>query len=50
MFTIRVYGLWLHNNSVLLSNESVKGVQVIKFPGGGLEFGEGTIDCLKENL
>ncbi|MBK7110580.1 MAG: NUDIX domain-containing protein [Chitinophagales bacterium] len=50
MFTIRVYGLWLHNNSVLLSNESVKGVQVIKFPGGGLEFGEGTIDCLKREF
>lgn len=50
MFTIRVYGLWFYNNSVLLSDESVKGNQVIKFPGGGLEFGEGTIDCLKREF
>lgn len=50
MFTIRVYGLWFYNNSILLSNESVKGKQVIKFPGGGLEFGEGTIDCLKREF
>lgn len=50
MFTIRVYGLWLHNHCVLLSNEAVHGMQVIKFPGGGLEFGEGTIDCLRREF
>ncbi len=23
------------------------GMRMVKFPGGGLEFGEGTLDCLK---
>lgn len=44
---VRVYGLWVVDNQVLLSNEKVNGLEVIKFPGGGLEYGEGTIDCLK---
>lgn len=46
MFTIRVYGLWIRNGRVLLSSERVKGFQARKFPGGGLEFGEGTVECL----
>lgn len=27
--------------------ETVQGNDILKFPGGGLELGEGTIDCLK---
>lgn len=46
-FNIRVYGLWLNEGRVLVSEEEIKGTNIIKFPGGGLEFGEGTIDCLK---
>lgn len=46
MFTIRVYGLLLHNGHILVSDELIKGQHITKFPGGGLEFGEGLKDCL----
>ncbi len=47
-FNIRVYGLIINaDNQVLLSDEFQLGMKMTKFPGGGLEFGEGTIDCLK---
>lgn len=46
-FNIRVYGLAIENQHILLSDERFRGVKMTKFPGGGLEFGEGTLDCLK---
>jgi 8-oxo-dGTP diphosphatase len=46
-FNIRVYGLWLQDNAVLVSTETINGSTIIKFPGGGLEWGEGAADCLK---
>lgn len=46
-FNVRVYGLWLQEGMVLLSEEQIKGQTIIKFPGGGLEWGEGTLDGLK---
>ena len=47
-FNIRVYGLIINShNQVLLSDEFQLGMKMTKFPGGGLEFGEGTIECLK---
>ncbi len=47
-FTIRVYAIIINKkNFVLLSDEFVLGRKITKFPGGGLEFGEGTIDCLE---
>lgn len=46
-FNVRVYGLWLKDGRVLVCDEYIKGHKVLKFPGGGLEMGEGTIDCLK---
>jgi len=45
-FTIRCYGLLLHEGCVLVSDELIKGHRITKFPGGGLEFGEGLKDCL----
>jgi 8-oxo-dGTP diphosphatase len=45
-FNVRVYGLLIHNDAVLVSDEYIKGNRVTKFPGGGLEFGEGTRECL----
>lgn len=45
-FNIRVYGLLLHEGHVLVADELVKGHRITKFPGGGLELGEGTRDCL----
>ncbi len=50
-YNIRVYGLLINDKSeVLLSSENRKGFQFTKFPGGGLEMGEGTIDCLKREF
>jgi 8-oxo-dGTP diphosphatase len=49
-FTIRVYGICLMNDKVLVTDEFIKGNYVTKFPGGGLEYGEGTRDCLKREL
>lgn len=46
-FNIRVYGIWLHEGKVLVNEELIRGRNVIKFPGGGLDWGEGIIDCLK---
>lgn len=46
MFTIRAYGLLLHQGRVLVSDELIKGRRITKFPGGGLEYGEGLKDCL----
>lgn len=47
VFNIRVYGILVNNlNQVLISDELIKGKHYTKFPGGGLEFGEGLIDCL----
>ncbi len=45
-FNIRVYGILIHNNALLVSDEYIKGNKITKLPGGGLEFGEGTRDCL----
>jgi 8-oxo-dGTP diphosphatase len=48
-FTIRVYAIILNEekNAILVSDEFQKNMRMTKFPGGGLQFGEGTIDCLK---
>jgi ADP-ribose pyrophosphatase YjhB (NUDIX family) len=51
MFNLRVYGVLLGpNNEVLVSDELIRGGYYTKFPGGGLEFGEGTRDCLKREF
>lgn len=50
MFNLRVYGLLIQQNKILLCEEFIHGKKIIKFPGGGLEFGEGTIDCLKREF
>jgi len=51
MFTIRVYGILLNTNKqVLVSDEHIRGNYYTKFPGGGLELGEGTRDCLKREF
>ena len=45
-FNIRVYGILINNGQLLVSDEYIKKNKITKFPGGGLEFGEGTKDCL----
>ena len=46
-FNPRVYGLWVHDDKILINEEIIHGKTIIKFPGGGLDWGEGTIDGLK---
>ena len=49
--TLRVYGILVNEkNQVLVSDEYIRGAYFTKFPGGGLEFGEGTRDCLKREF
>ncbi|MEO6904562.1 MAG: NUDIX domain-containing protein [Bacteroidia bacterium] len=50
-FNVRVYGILINDQKqVLVSDELIKKQNITKFPGGGLEFGEGTIDCLKREF
>jgi ADP-ribose pyrophosphatase YjhB (NUDIX family) len=50
-FNIRVYGILEHpNGGYLLTNETRGGVNMTKFVGGGLEYGEGTKDCLEREF
>ena len=50
-FNIRVYGVLINKHKqVLVSDEFIRGQYYTKFPGGGLEFGEGTRDCLKREF
>ena len=46
-FNIRVYALITENDNVLISKELIKGEIVLKFPGGGVEYGEGILDALQ---
>jgi 8-oxo-dGTP diphosphatase len=51
MFNIRVYGIYINSKKqVLVSDEIIRGLAYTKFCGGGMEFGEGTIDCLKREF
>lgn len=46
-FNIRAYGVLINDKQeVLLVHEKTGGIEFTKFPGGGLEFGEGIKDCL----
>ena len=50
-FNIRVYGILINETKqVWVSDELVRGSYITKFPGGGLEFGEGTRDCLRREF
>lgn len=51
MFNLRVYGILLgENKEVLVADEYIRGNYYTKFPGGGLELGEGTRDCLRREF
>ena len=50
-FNVRVYGVLINEKKqVLVSDEYIRGNYYTKFPGGGLEIGEGTRDCLKREF
>lgn len=51
LFNVRVYGILINDaNEVLISDEQEYGMRFTKFPGGGLEFGEGLTDGLKREF
>ena len=50
-FNLRVYGILINDKKqILVADEYIRGGLYTKFPGGGLEFGEGTRDCLKREF
>jgi len=50
-FNLRVYGVLINEQKqVLVSDEYIRGSYYTKFPGGGLELGEGTRDCLRREF
>jgi 8-oxo-dGTP diphosphatase len=50
-FNVRVYGLLINaDNQLLISDEQSGDRTFSKFPGGGLEYGEGLIDALKREF
>ena len=49
-FNIRVYGLFTADGKILVTDEFRLGMFMTKFPGGALEFGEGTIACLRREF
>lgn len=50
-FNVRVYGICIDDHQrLLVTDELIHGHEVTKLPGGGLEFGEGSIDCIKREF
>lgn len=50
-YSVRVYGVLKDSqNRILVSDEFIRGHYFTKFPGGGLELGEGTRDCLQREF
>ena len=45
-FSVRTYAICEQNNKILALYEYHKGNIYCKLPGGGVEFGEGILDCL----
>ena len=47
-FNIRVYGIVTNDkDEVLITDEYLLDHKMTKFPGGGLQFGEGPAECIK---
>lgn len=47
---VRVYACVVKDKKVLTLFEEYAGEPLMKFPGGGLEYGEGLTDCLKREF
>lgn len=49
-FNIRIYGIWQRHGQILISHEQSGDLAFHKFPGGGLEQGEGIADALRREF
>lgn len=50
-FNLRVYGIIKNkNDEILVTDEFQMDTKMTKLPGGGLKYGEGTIDCLRREI
>ena len=50
-FVIRVYALIINNNNEILINDEFRlNQKMTKFPGGGMEYGESTVECLVREI
>lgn len=49
-FNIRVYALLIEDGKIMILKEPYAGEILYKFPGGGIEFGEGIIAGLRREL
>lgn len=47
---VRVYAAIIKDRKVLALHEEYVGENLIKFPGGGLEYGEGVLECVQREL
>lgn len=48
--SVRVYGIYINENKILALLENYENEEFIKLPGGGLEYGEGVLQCLHREL
>lgn len=49
-FNVRAYAICENEGKILVVHEYFKGKIFCKLPGGGVEFGEGILDCLRREF